>query len=310
MMNVTSEAVQAMEDAAKKTVGWDEVTNRKWNSKDKDKRIRSLFGAPCDVIANLWERVEPCVDKAGADRKHLLWALVFLKVYASEEVHCAIVGWPNPKSYREWSWYFVEKIYDLQDDVIVWGNRFDGQPDMDDIKFDCMISTDCTDCHCDEPFPASPDMYAKKFNGPGLKYEVGVCIKTGYIVWISGPFPGGNSEPTIFREGLMLELEEWELVECDTGLKGNPKARLPYQALSKEGRKEKSIVRGRHENVNGRLKHFNVLCASFHHSAGRDREEMFYKHGMCFAAVAVITQLKFENGESLYDVDYDVHYST
>ena len=92
MMNVTSEAVQAMEDAAKKTVGWDEVTNRKWNSKDKDQRFWSLFGVPSDVIASLWERVEPYVDKAGADRKHLLWALVFLKVYASEEVHCAIVG--------------------------------------------------------------------------------------------------------------------------------------------------------------------------------------------------------------------------
>ena len=99
MMNVTSEAVQAMEDAAKKTVGWSEVTNRKWNSKDKDQRIRSLFGAPSDVIANLWERVGPFIDRAGADRKHLLWALVFLKVYASEEVHCAIVGWPNPKTY-------------------------------------------------------------------------------------------------------------------------------------------------------------------------------------------------------------------
>ena len=78
----------------------------------------------------------------------------------------------------------------------------------------------------------------------------------------------------------MQQLEEWELVGCDTGLKGNFKARLPAQALTKVGRKEKSVVRGRHENVNGRLKHFNVLYASFHHSAGRDREEMFYKHGM------------------------------
>ena len=70
------------------------------------------------------------------------------------------------------------------------------------------------------------------------------------------------------------------------------------------------MVRGRHANVNGRLKHSNVLCTSFHHSAERDREEMFFKHGMCFAAVAVIIQLKFENGESLFGADYDVHYST
>ena len=67
--------------------------------KDKDQDIWSLFGASSDVIANLWEQVEPYIDKAGADWKHLLWALVFLKVYASEEVHCAIVEWPNSKSY-------------------------------------------------------------------------------------------------------------------------------------------------------------------------------------------------------------------
>ena len=66
----------------------------------------------------------------------------------------------------------------------------------------------------------------------------------------------------------MQQLEDWELVECNTGLKGNSKARLLAQALTKDGRKEKSVVQGRHENVNGRLKHFNVLCASFHHSAG------------------------------------------
>ena len=108
----------------------------------------------------------------------------------------------------------------------------------------------------------------------------------------------------------MEQLEDWEVVESDMGLEGNNKARIPCQGLKTEERKEKAVVRGRHENVNGRLKHFNVLCSLFHHNAGRDREEMFYKHGMCFAAAAVITQLKFENGESLYDVDYDVHYST
>ena len=82
-----------MEDTAKKTVGWDEVTNRKWSSKDKDQRIWFLSRSPSDVLANLWEQAKPFIDKAGADWKHLLWALVFLKVYASEGVHCAIMGW-------------------------------------------------------------------------------------------------------------------------------------------------------------------------------------------------------------------------
>ena len=132
-MNVSNDAIQAMEDAAYTTLRWP-GTKRDWDSADKDARIRSLFGAPFIVIADLWERIEPKIDKAGAERKHLLWSLVFLKVYgSSEEVHCAIVGWPCKQTFREWSWYFVEKMYDLQDDVIVFRNRFDGQPDLNDI---------------------------------------------------------------------------------------------------------------------------------------------------------------------------------
>jgi hypothetical protein len=28
-------------------------------------------------------------------------------------------------------------------------------------------------------------MFSKKMNGPGSKYEVDVCIKTGHIVWVN-----------------------------------------------------------------------------------------------------------------------------
>jgi hypothetical protein len=63
---------------------------------------------------------------------------------------------------------FIRGICDLQEDVIVWGNRFNGQPDLENILVDCMISTDCLDCPCSEPFPATKDIYSKKHNGPGI----------------------------------------------------------------------------------------------------------------------------------------------
>ena len=34
--------------------------------------------------------------------------------------------------------------------------------------------------------------YSPKFKGAGLRYELGVCIQTGDIVWINGPFCPGN----------------------------------------------------------------------------------------------------------------------
>jgi hypothetical protein len=44
---------------------------------------------------------------------------------------------------RKYSWYFIRKIFELEDDVIVWHSRFDGQPDLNNIEHDCMISVDC-----------------------------------------------------------------------------------------------------------------------------------------------------------------------
>jgi hypothetical protein len=58
--------------------------------------------------------------------------------------------------------------------------------------------------------------------------------------------------------------------------------------------------------VNGRLKLFNVLNACFRHC--NPTNQMMRKHGLCFDSVAVITQLKFEDGESFYDVKYNATY--
>jgi hypothetical protein len=126
-------------------------------------------------------------------------------------------------------------------------------------------------------------------------------------VWINGPFPAGNSEVTIFRGYLEGQLEHWELVETNTGLQGFGKARIPDQGITSRERKQKSVARARHETINGKLKVFNVLVAYFHHHAERDRAVIFEKHALCFGAVAVITQLKPANGETPYDVEYDVH---
>ena len=50
-----------------------------------------------------------------------------------------------------------------------------------------------------------------------------LCIKTGFIVWINGPFPAGNSEGTIFRNDLATRLEDWESRRI-----------LVYQAVTKQ----------------------------------------------------------------------------
>ena len=52
---------------------------------------------------------------------------------------------------------------------------------MNDIKLDCMISTDCTNCHCNEPYPASHNMYSKKFNGQVLNLKLVSVSRSGTL---------------------------------------------------------------------------------------------------------------------------------
>jgi len=300
---VTAETIEIV---AKETLGWSE--NRKWNTKDKDRRFKACFGASSSIVAELWNRIRARGIESGAKKKHLLWALIHLKVYSSEEIHCSIVGWPSAKTFSKWAWYFVRKIADLKDDVIRLENRFDG---LDGVAYtNCFMSVDGTDCPVFEPWPWDRKMYSHKLNGPGIKYEVGVCLKTGMIVWINGPFIGGTNDGTIFRKGLSRHLCVDEAVEADKGYTGDDKLRLPHMGLTSKERKMKSNARAQHECVNGRLKQFNVLTTHFRHMKP-NREGMMKKHGLCFTAVAVITQLKFMfGGESVFDenLHYEVDY--
>ena len=290
---------------AQQTLRW--PVSRKWSS-ETNMRFRSVFGAGSIVVADIWNRIEADGEiLKGGEPKHLLWALVLLKVYQSDEVHCALVGWPSVPTFRKWAWYFIERINDLKDNIIKVEYRFN---DLDDIvTTNCFMSSDCVDCPVFESWPWSKRMFSKKFNGPGVKYDVGVCIKTGHIVWLDGPFVASASESTIFKNGLGQHICEDEKVEVDSGPKGDSRLVQPHVGNDSKERKQKSVVRGRQEGVNGRMKVFSVLTNHFHHMKD-GRENMMNAHGLCFKAVAVITQLKISTGEPIFkdEVEYDVSY--
>ena len=312
------------EDAADKvvmeTIQW--PSNRKWATTDREKRVRALFGVSSKMIAIIWNKIWESLSqkeihslkKENVKFKYLLYALVFLKVYGTEEIHCSILDWPSAKTFREWSWYFVEKIAGLKRRTIKLRNRFGGFKIGDEVRTNCFISVDCTDCPIFEPWPFDTKWFSHKTNGPALKYEVAVCIKTGFIVWINGPFKASKSDPVIFKEGLSTKLAVDEAVEADGVYKisdgpGARQIKAPDVGWDSKERKAKSCARSRNERVNGKLKVFNVLANHFHHMKPRDT--MMEKHKRCFHAVAVITQLKMENGELIQDFnydDYDVNY--
>jgi hypothetical protein len=178
----------------------------------------------------------------------------------------------------------------------------------------CKITVDGTDCRIEEPkqsefiilklkregkhdHPYDPRFKSHKFGKAGLRYELGVCIRTGDIVWVNGPFPAGEwSDLKIYKLALRDMLDDGEWVETDNGYPGESTCRMKKQFVSKVDRKAKSSALSRHENINSLLKDFGCLKQMFRH-------ELEF-HGTCFAACAAITQMAFDAGEKPWQCRY------
>ena len=162
----------------------------------------------------------------------------------------------------------------------------------------CLLTDDCVDFETREPYPfvkeTSKIWYSHKFKGPGLRYEIALCIKTGDIVWFNGPFPCGVPDLKIFRLGLRLELAPGEKVVADRGYRGDSKICTPDGWKNPAHRKGMSAARARQETVNGRLKNWGCLSQVFRH----DRN----KHHLVTKAALVMTQLSISNGNPLFQV--------
>ena len=175
----------------------------------------------------------------------------------------------------------------------MWGNRKKG-----DRGADCLVSVDGTDFKVYEQGPAfSSHKFAKK---SGLRYEIALCIQTGDIVWIHGPFECGKwPDISIFRDSLISHLDTAERVEADDGYIGEAPlyVKCPKSFTNpKETEFMQKRVRSRQETCNKRFKHFGILKQRYRHDLG--------DHGDAFRSCAVLTQLAIDSGEPLFSCGY------
>lgn len=158
-----------------------------------------------------------------------------------------------------------------------------------------MVSIDGTDFQIEK---SGKRWYSHKFKKPGVRYEVGVAILTGDIVWVKGPLPCGEwPDIKIFRAALVHYLDPDERVEADDGYIGEAPVhtKTPNMFTRKKEKLEmQARVRNRHETVNKRFKQWGCLNQRFRHGVEQ--------HSACFRAVAVLTQLSLEFGEPLFSV--------
>ena len=173
---------------------------------------------------------------------------------------------------------------------IKWENRF-----RCDTYERCLVTVDGTDFQIYEPTPFSTEWYSHKFDGPGLRYEIGVAIKTGDIVWFNGPFPcGSHNDLKIFRRNMKLMLGPGEMVIADRGYIGDEKVVTPDNFKNARHKKAMGIARARHETINGRLKNWGILKQIFRHHRN--------KHHIVFKCILVLTQIDIETGNPPFQV--------
>lgn len=59
-----------------------------------------------------------------------------------------------------------------------------------------------------------------KMKENAVKYEVGVCIRTGRIVWIHGPCRAAEHDINVARQAFVSFLGDGEMAVADTGYRG------------------------------------------------------------------------------------------
>lgn len=160
---------------------------------------------------------------------------------------------------------------------------------VDNGKFNCFSSVDCTDIPISEPSPFDPAWMSHKFKSAGLRYEVATSLE-GNIVWCSGPYPAGRkNDLQIYRDALRQYLGPRELIIGDS-------AYLDPTCIYDDGVEEglAQSIRNRQETVFSRMKTFNVLGYRFRHNVS--------KHSHCFYAVANLIEISIQNGSSLFSI--------
>ena len=83
------------------------------------RRFRSHFGIDWHLCSKLWFLLMPyLIDEVKrAKPMHLLWALLFLKLYDGEEILASKVGC-DEKTFRKWTWNIIDLISYLQGEVV------------------------------------------------------------------------------------------------------------------------------------------------------------------------------------------------
>lgn len=266
------------------------------------RRFKAAFGVSPNICSMVWQMIKTDLTQDFKEI-HLLWTLFFLKCYNTESVNRSIFKC-DEKTYRVRVWRVIESLAFLK--VVRWFGHlfilhviisFLSKVKWENRKHNsvqgqtCFTSLDGVDFKINEPSPFNPSYYSHKFKSAGLRYEIGLCLRTGEIVWAHGGFPCGAYPDLKIAKDLFIQfLDENEKTMADKGYNDRNYFILPNEQNNVRHKK----IMSRHETVNKRIRHFNVLNNKFRHDKSL--------HGKCFHAIVNLSQIIIKNEDPLFSV--------
>jgi hypothetical protein len=98
---------------------WSRDPDKVRTTQTEDRDFRELFGCGVLVALSLWGLLLT-TDLLPEDGtlEHLLWTLMFMKVYAKQKTMCSLCGGIDPQTLKKWTELFIEAISYLEPMVV------------------------------------------------------------------------------------------------------------------------------------------------------------------------------------------------
>ena len=94
---------------------WHRDPNRKRATQTEDTEFRATFGCGILVFLSLWSTLETAdLLPDGGTIDHLLWTLLFLKMYSNQKALCSLAGGVDATTFRKWTKLFIASIASLE----------------------------------------------------------------------------------------------------------------------------------------------------------------------------------------------------
>ena len=77
-------------------------------------QFKAHFGAPPEVVAEVWDRIQPPPEGSWAG--HLLWMFAFVKMYETENTAASRFG-TTKKTWHKWVWIMLAEVQEIMPTV-------------------------------------------------------------------------------------------------------------------------------------------------------------------------------------------------